>query len=121
MTCCQLHTLIQEGYPERVISRTEVERRRVYLDKLHLKLASGHDVSMLIQNCLSNSADTRPSASQVVKTFDNLNEHYHFDDYQAHDAFRQYEAPPLKVAENRQKIMVCTILCVIIPQCIPII
>jgi serine/threonine protein kinase len=87
--------------PENVIGRTEVERRRVYLDKLHLKLASGHDVSMLIQSCLSNSPDSRPVASQVIKVFEDLLKEQ--TEYQMYDVLK--ESYSSKVTE---KIMVST-------------
>jgi serine/threonine protein kinase len=95
--------------PKGVIGRTEVERRSVYLDKLHLKLASGHDVSLLIQDCLSNSPESRPAACQVIKVFDDLLK-AHYDDYQAYDALKHFEPPSRKVTENKEKVMVSFIV-----------
>jgi serine/threonine protein kinase len=95
--------------PNRIVGRTEVERRSVYMDKLHLKLASGHDVSMLIQDCLSNSPDSRPAACQVIKVFDDLLK-AHYDDYREYDAFRHFEPPSTKVTENKERVMVSLII-----------
>ena len=68
--------------PDKVIGRTEVERRKVCLEKLHLKLARDHDVSELIYRCLSNNAESRPSAREVIKVFDDLLVN---DDYLVYD------------------------------------
>lgn len=83
-------TYTDPSNPEKVLGRTEVERRRIYLDKLHVKPAGDHDVSLLIEHCLKNDADSRPSACQVIKVFDDLLKQ-HCDDYQVYDALNRYE------------------------------
>ena len=76
--------------PELVIGRSEVERRKHYMDMLYMKFASSQDVSSLIRQCLSNNPDSRPSALQAIEVFDEMN-HEHKDEYQKYDCFNRYD------------------------------
>lgn len=88
--------------PGKVLGRSEIERRQTYLDKLHKKFASGHDMSSLIQQCLNNNPQLRPSASRVICIFDDMLKE-HCDDYLLYDDMNRYDiAQKLReVQDNR--------------------
>ena len=53
--------------PGRVIGRTEVERREVYMKKLENLLLESHPVLVeMVTNCLHNDPQTRPTAEQLL-------------------------------------------------------
>ncbi len=55
--------------PGRVIGRTEVERREVYMKKLENLLLESHPVLVeMVTNCLHNTPQTRPTAEQLLET-----------------------------------------------------
>ena len=55
--------------PGRVIGRTEVERREVYMKKLKDQVQKSHPVLVeLVSNCLHNIPQSRPSALLVLET-----------------------------------------------------
>lgn len=108
--------------PEKVLGRSEIERRKNYLDNLYMKFASSHDISSLIQQCLNNNPSSRPSASQIVKAFDDMLKECS-DEYTEYEALNRYDiAQKLreiqdtkgldssggfsKVAEVKEKVMV---------------
>ncbi len=55
--------------PGRVIGRTEVERREVYMEKLENRLLKSHPILVeMVTNCLHNTPQTRPTAEQLLAT-----------------------------------------------------
>ncbi len=55
--------------PGRVIGRTEVERREVYMKKLEDQLLKSHPILVeMVTNCLHNTPQTRPTAEQLLET-----------------------------------------------------
>ncbi len=55
--------------PGRVIRRTEVERREVYVKKLEDQLLKSHPILVeMVTNCLHNTPETRPTALAVLGT-----------------------------------------------------
>ncbi len=55
--------------PGRVIGRTEVERREVYMKKLEDQLLKSHPILVeMVTNCLHNDPQTRPTAEQLLET-----------------------------------------------------
>ena len=64
-----LATQVDPDNPGRVIGRTEVERREVYMKKLENQLLESHPALVeLVTNCLHNSPQTRPSSVQLLET-----------------------------------------------------
>ena len=54
--------------PGRVIGRTEVERREVYMKKLENQLLESHPILVeMVTNCLHNTPQTRPTAEQLLE------------------------------------------------------
>ncbi len=55
--------------PGRVIGRTEVERREVYVKKLEYQLLKSHPILVeMVTYCLHNTPQTRPTAEQLLET-----------------------------------------------------
>ena len=54
--------------PEVVLGRSEVERRRKYIDQLEKELRDGenHPLTQLIKQCLQNAPTRRPTTEQLV-------------------------------------------------------
>ena len=53
--------------PGRVIGRTEVERRDVYMKKLEGQFSESHPVLLqLMSQCLDNDPQTRPSSEEIL-------------------------------------------------------
>ncbi len=54
--------------PGRLIGRSEVERREVYMKKLENLLLESHPVLVeMVTNCLHNTPQTRPTAEQLLE------------------------------------------------------
>ncbi len=55
--------------PGRLIGRSEVERRKVYMDNLKVQLLTSHPILVeMVTNCLHNTHQTRPTAEQLLDT-----------------------------------------------------
>ncbi len=53
--------------PGRVIGRTEVERREMYMKKLENQLLESHPILVeMVTNCLHNDPQTRRTAEQLL-------------------------------------------------------
>jgi len=53
--------------PERIIGRSEVERRSDYIQLLHGQLGEHHPLVQLVHQCLQNAPARRPSAEEVLR------------------------------------------------------
>ncbi len=61
--------------PGRVIGRTEVERREVYMKKLENQLLESHPILIeMVTNCLHNSPQARPAAEELLEKFQPIEE-----------------------------------------------
>ena len=64
------HPLLRPSYRKhgRLMARTEVERRTLYLDEVKTKLPGGeqHEMYSLIIRCLRDEADCRPSCADIL-------------------------------------------------------
>ena len=61
------HTYADPTHAGRLLSRSEVERRSVYMKKLEAQLGQTYpDVVLLVRQCLDNAADQRPSSGEVL-------------------------------------------------------
>ncbi len=59
----------------RVVGRTEVERREVYMKKLENELLESHPILIeMVTNCLHNSPRERPTAEKLLETFQMVGE-----------------------------------------------
>ena len=56
-----------DPHTDRVIARTELERRGQYVDILHQKFGQHHPLVVLIKNCLEYEPAKRPTAKQVLE------------------------------------------------------
>ncbi len=62
-TCSDPHN------PGRVIGRSEVERREVYMKMLEDQLLKSYPILVeMVTNCLHNTPQTRPTAEQLLET-----------------------------------------------------
>ena len=54
--------------PEEVIGRSEVERRRTYIERLEDELRGGehHPLTQMVKQCLQNLPSRRPTTEQLV-------------------------------------------------------
>ena len=53
--------------PDRLIGRSEVERRREYIQQLHEQLPERHPLVQLVHQCLHNNPTRRPSAEELLQ------------------------------------------------------
>ncbi len=64
--------LLPPNYPDaqnrrRLIARSEVERRENYFTRLYRQLAERHPLVQLVERCLHNDPEYRPSAVEVLQ------------------------------------------------------
>ena len=52
---------------KRLVARTELERRETYMRKAYSQLSENHLLIEMIEQCLENSPEDRPSIQQVVQ------------------------------------------------------
>ena len=54
--------------PDIVLGRSEVERRREYIEQLEKHLCDGehHPLTQMVKQCLQNASSRRPTAEQLV-------------------------------------------------------
>ena len=53
--------------PDRLLARSELERRRDYIQTLHRQLGEQHPLVQLVQQCLHNNPARRPSAEELLQ------------------------------------------------------
>ena len=61
------HTYPDPDNPGRLLGRSEVERRRDYIQPLHEQLGEQHPLSQLVCQCLHNTPAQRPSAEELLQ------------------------------------------------------
>ncbi len=57
---------------KRLLARTEVERRGEYITRLHRNFGAQHPLVQLVELCLENDPEDRPSASEVLRRLEEL-------------------------------------------------
>ena len=61
------HTYADPTLAGRLLGRSEVERRTVYIEKLEAQLGQSYPgVIQLVRRCLDNAPDQRPSSGEVL-------------------------------------------------------
>ena len=70
-------TLLPHNYenpqnPEYLLARSEVERRRVYIQSLHGQLGEEHPLVQLVHRCLHNTPARRPSAEELLQQLETV-------------------------------------------------
>ena len=66
------HTYPDPGDPERLLGRTEVERRGEYIQLLHQQLGDQHPLVQLVKHCLHNIPSRRPSTQELLQRLENM-------------------------------------------------
>ena len=64
------HTYPDPDNPERLLGRSEVERRADYILLLHQQLREQHPLLQLVCQCLHNEPAQRPSAEELLQQLD---------------------------------------------------
>ena len=60
------HNYADTENPDRLLARSEVERRRDYILSLHGQLGEQHPLVQLVHQCLHNTPSRRPSAAELL-------------------------------------------------------
>ena len=58
--------------PDRILGRSEVERRSDYIDQLHQRLGEGHPLVRMVKQCLHNVPSRRPSTEEVLQQLEGM-------------------------------------------------
>lgn len=58
--------------PDRLLARTEVQRRGEYIQSLHRQLGDQHPLVQLVEQCLHNTASRRPSAQELLQQLEDV-------------------------------------------------
>ena len=61
------HNYTDPQNPDHLLARSEVERRRDYIQPLHGQLGEEHPLVQLIHQCLRNTPARRPSAEELLQ------------------------------------------------------
>ena len=61
------HNYADPQNPDQLLGRSEVERRRDYIQQLHGQLGEGHSLVLLVHQCLHNTPTRRPSAEELLQ------------------------------------------------------
>ena len=64
---CNLLAPTYRDDTRRLVARTELERRETYMRKVYNQLSENHPLIEMIEQCLENSPEDRPSVQQVVQ------------------------------------------------------
>ena len=66
------HTYSDPDNPGRLLARSEVERRRDYIQPLCEQLGEQHPLLQLVYQCLNNTPAQRPSAEELLQQFETV-------------------------------------------------
>ena len=61
------HNYTDPQNPDRLLARSEVERRKDYIQPLHGQLGEQHPLVQLVHQCLHNTPARRPSAEELLQ------------------------------------------------------
>ena len=61
------HNYANPQNPDHLLARSEVERRREYIQPLHGQLGEEHPLVQLVHRCLHNTPAQRPSAEELLQ------------------------------------------------------
>ena len=101
---------------DRLLARTEVERRDDYIDTLHAQLGEKHPLVQLVKWCLHNIPARRPSADILIQQLEGVQIP---DPYQHLMKVETMKLLRLK-DDLLQQLQVCTDLCSVVRMCIEI-
>lgn len=62
------YTYPDSSNPERILARSEIERRKIYVDQCVAKLGNKSPIMYLLRRCLSDVPQNRPTAAQILDT-----------------------------------------------------
>ena len=70
-------TLLSHNYedpqnPDHLLARSEVERRKEYIQPLHRQLGEEHPLVQLVHQCLHNTPARRPSAEELLEQLETV-------------------------------------------------
>ena len=66
------HNYADPQNPEHLLTRSEVERRRDYIQPLHRQLGEEHPFVQLVHGCLHNTPARRPSAEELLQQLETV-------------------------------------------------
>ena len=66
------HTYPDPRDPDRLLGRSEVERRGEYIQLLHQQLGDQHPLVQLVKQCLHNTPSRRPSTQELLQQLENM-------------------------------------------------
>ena len=66
------HTYPDPQNPDRLLARSEVERRRNYIQQLHGQLGEEHPLVQLVHQCLHNTPARRSSAEELLQLLEGM-------------------------------------------------
>ena len=92
---------------DRLLARTEVERRGDYIDTLHAQLGEKHPLVQLVKLCLHNIPARRPSADILIQQLEGVqipDPYQHLTKVETMILLRQKN-------DQLQQLQVCTDLC----------
>ena len=61
------HNYADPQNPDHLLARSEVERRRDYIQPLHVLVGEEHPLVQLVHQCLHNTPARRPSAEELLQ------------------------------------------------------
>ena len=67
------HTYADPQNPDHLFARSEVDRRRDYIQSLYRQLPEQHPLVHLVHQCLHNTPARRPSAEELLRQLDSWN------------------------------------------------
>ena len=65
-------TYMEESGKRQLCARSEIQRREKYISILHQKMGKRHLLTHIIERCLDNLSDERPSALQVLENLEEM-------------------------------------------------
>ena len=88
----------------RLVARSEMERRREYFDQLEAKLPGGkqHPLVLLIKQCLNNSPSERPTAGEVLTAVEDMKIKIE-GPYDSHELMKTHVTKQVAIARNLQQ------------------
>ncbi len=97
------------NYPDpqdesRLLGRSEVERRRDYITRLHQQLGQGHPLVQLIKRCLGNDPAHRPSAEVVLQRLEEVEIEDPYQRLTKLEMIRLIEGKEVEVAQKVEEV-----------------
>ena len=93
-------TYIQDNVSKKLYARSELERRKAYIESLHEVIGQDHLLTQMIKRCLSNVPDERPTAIETLESLGEMSKSLPHDIYLRHcgatrlDLIKMIESDP---------------------------